>query len=96
MSYALKLNKSKMYALMKSVNTKLSPMRKCKFSHYGFCYRMYYLHPVTGHHIRVTVETVLGDTMIRFYNETENTEYLVEHFDFSYLMEHEMFREVSE
>lgn len=74
MSYGLKVNKSKMYTLMKSVNTKLSPMRKWTFSHYGFCYRMYYLPPVSGHHIRVTVKTVLGDTMIRFYNETENTE----------------------
>lgn len=95
MSYRLNLNKSKMYALMNAVNNDLPQVQKCDFSYHSFRYWMSYPHPVTGDHIRVTVTPVLGDTIICFRNESEGTDYLIEHFSIQYLMEHEMLREVS-
>nr|WP_314462110.1 hypothetical protein [uncultured Clostridium sp.] len=95
MSYKLNLNKSKMYALMNAVNNSLPKLHKCDFSHHRYCYWMSYQHPVTGDYIHVTVTPVLGDTIICFRNESEGTDYLIEHFSFQYLMEHEMLREVS-
>jgi len=95
MGYRLNLNKSRMYALMSAVNSNLPPMRKCEFSHHSSCYWMSYLHPVNGDYFRVTVTPVLGDTIICFRNESEGTDYLIEHFSFQYLMEQGMLREVS-
>ena len=95
MSYRLNLNKSKMYTLMSAVNTDLPQLRNCDFSYHNYRYWMSYQHPVTGDHIRVTVTPVLGDTIICFRNESERTDYLIEHFSIQYLMDHGMLREVS-
>ena len=95
MSYKLNLNKSKMYALMSAVNTNLPQVQKCDFSYHSFRYWMLYQHPHTGDCIRVTVTPVLGDTIICFRNESEGTDYQIEHFSFQYLMDHGMLREVS-
>ncbi|MEY8356920.1 hypothetical protein AALB39_26745 [Lachnospiraceae bacterium 54-53] len=97
MSYKLNLNKTKMYSLMCEVSkeSQLPPVRKCEFHSSLGVYDMQYLHPATHDRIRVTVMAVLGDTMIRFHNESENLDFLCEHFSFQYLMNHGMVREVS-
>lgn len=95
MGYKLILNKSKMYALMSAVNNNLPLVHKCDFSHHHSCYWMSYQHPVTGDYIRVTVTPVLGDTIICFRNESEGTDYQIDHFSIQYLMDHGMLREVS-
>lgn len=94
MSYKLKLTKTQMYKLIEEVYPVIPPMRKCDFSHSGATYWMdFYL---DGDHIKVTIQTVLGETSMVFENMSEGGTcfFKVQRYTGQYLLGNGLLQEV--
>lgn len=108
--YKLKLNKTKMYQIMKDhcAGNQFPPIRQCVFSHFGSCYWMEFeretedvFGSVIDYRVRVTVLTVMGITSMRVVSKVpleddipECVHYTID-IRFEYLLKHGMLREVA-
>lgn len=95
MKYRLKLNKTKAYELASCHADGvcvLPYMRDCEFTHHG---RTYWLRFYDDCYFwKVTIQTCMGTTSIRFYNLDTGSEAMVK-IDSSWLLDNGMLEEVA-
>lgn len=95
MKYRLKLNKTQAYNLV-SCHAEdvcvLPSMRKCDFTHQGRTYWLRFYDDCFFY--KVTIQTCIGTTSIRFYNVDTRSEVMVK-VDSSYLLENGFLEEVA-
>lgn len=94
MRYRLKLNKTKAYEVICHYVSNVPRIRECEFSHMHRTYWMKYCDPMTCEIWKVTIQTVMGSTSIRFFN-LDNGREAIQRIDPQWLLEHGMLEEVA-
>ena len=95
--YRLKLNKTKAYKILCQYASHVSNvprMRECIFSHMRRTYWIKYYDPVTYGIWKVTIQTCMGTTSIRFYNIDSGSD-TIQAVDSQWLLDHGMLEEVA-